>query len=446
MQDGILKGTGNSRYLKSVASFLSLYPTYEDFAQALIEGTLPIDLNGINEAGWAQLGTALTAGNLLSDATAEKLGLGPVEKVDKPLREYAEGDIVYLKEDGVLTPFIVAKHNYESDLNGAGRTLLVRKGAAGVSAWNEAGVNTYADSTIDTLLNSEYKAKLPADVQAALAETTFYYTVGGGDTTVTTLSRAVFLLSDGELRGGLTDGTLIDVLANMQWASVYGLCGWTRSPNGTEALTMSSTGFSGTAVSRSSVYCPIFTLPESFTPAAYWLTSGGGATDEAQSTVTPTNALERLWRGTPILSATVVDGDASSLAIMFSSLEGGHYKVYLDGNTMEPTKTGIGLRYTGQNTKINTSSIASGAFYSNSGFSIPTDNGCILDVWVETTRTSSPQQCYLFAESAPVFNVRYYAMIEASASSYSPFIAIDLPFSTKYTSIGSRFTLYKVED
>ena len=28
MKDAILKGTGNSRYLKSVAEFLKLYPTY----------------------------------------------------------------------------------------------------------------------------------------------------------------------------------------------------------------------------------------------------------------------------------------------------------------------------------------------------------------------------------------------------------------------------------
>lgn len=52
VQDGIIKGTGNSRYLKSVANFLSLYPNYEAFAAALIAGELPIDLNGINEAGW----------------------------------------------------------------------------------------------------------------------------------------------------------------------------------------------------------------------------------------------------------------------------------------------------------------------------------------------------------------------------------------------------------
>ena len=48
MQDGIIAGNGSSRYLKTVAAALSLYPSYEDFITALIAGTFPIDLNGIN--------------------------------------------------------------------------------------------------------------------------------------------------------------------------------------------------------------------------------------------------------------------------------------------------------------------------------------------------------------------------------------------------------------
>lgn len=75
MQDGIIKGTGNSRYLKSISNFLTQYPTYQDFVAALVAGTLPIDLNGINETGWDQLGTALNKANLLSDETAAALDL-----------------------------------------------------------------------------------------------------------------------------------------------------------------------------------------------------------------------------------------------------------------------------------------------------------------------------------------------------------------------------------
>ena len=76
MQDSIIKGTGNSRYLKSVAAFLTQYPTYADFAAALAAGTLPVELNGINEEGFQQLGTALNKENLLKDTTAALYGLG----------------------------------------------------------------------------------------------------------------------------------------------------------------------------------------------------------------------------------------------------------------------------------------------------------------------------------------------------------------------------------
>lgn len=75
MKDGVIKGTGDSRYLKSVVDFLTRYPNYETFAQALMEGRLPIDLNGINPDGWTQQGTPLDKASLLSDATAARIGL-----------------------------------------------------------------------------------------------------------------------------------------------------------------------------------------------------------------------------------------------------------------------------------------------------------------------------------------------------------------------------------
>lgn len=69
MRDTIKKGTGDSRTLASVADFLKRYPTYEDFAAAMIAGTLPIDLGPLNDAGLHQRGTDLLKGNLLSDST-----------------------------------------------------------------------------------------------------------------------------------------------------------------------------------------------------------------------------------------------------------------------------------------------------------------------------------------------------------------------------------------
>lgn len=93
MNDGIIKGNGDSRYLKSVVDFLSRYPTYEAFAQALIAGTLPVDLNGINTEGWTQVGTSLNKSTLLKDATAGSFGLGADAVPD---------DVLSILKDAVL--------------------------------------------------------------------------------------------------------------------------------------------------------------------------------------------------------------------------------------------------------------------------------------------------------------------------------------------------------
>ena len=109
-----------------------------------------------------------------------------------------EGAIITLNESASPVEFYVAKQDYESGLNGAGRTLLVRKEYYDVQprvAWNSTEVNTYANSTIDTWLNGAYKAFLPEAVQTAMGTTAFYYTPGNGNNAVTSLERAVFLLS-----------------------------------------------------------------------------------------------------------------------------------------------------------------------------------------------------------------------------------------------------------
>lgn len=81
MDDMITKGEGNSRFLKSIANFMEMYPTYEDMAAALVAGTFKVDFNGLNPDGILQEGTALNKANLLSDATASALG-GDVSTVD----------------------------------------------------------------------------------------------------------------------------------------------------------------------------------------------------------------------------------------------------------------------------------------------------------------------------------------------------------------------------
>lgn len=114
------------------------------------------------------------------------------------LSTISEGSLVKLNENGSPVEFYVAKHDYEPSLNGSGRTLLVRKDCYDVRVW-DSSKNTSVGSDIDLWLNGDYRALLDSDVQAAIGETTFYYTVGGGtaaaQTKVTTRACSVFLLS-----------------------------------------------------------------------------------------------------------------------------------------------------------------------------------------------------------------------------------------------------------
>ena len=187
----------------------------------------------------------------------------------------AEGSIIKLKENGVLVEFYIAKQNYESGLNGAGRVLVVRKDCYDQRQWHSSNVNAYASSTIDAWLNSTYKNLLDANIRTAMGTTKIYYTPGNGNTTKSTLQRAVFLLSATELgqshtymnaEGTALSSTVVNLLkiAKLNGSAVVQ---WTRSPltNNTYGAwvlvsdgNLINNGCSDTLGSR-----PAFTLPSS---------------------------------------------------------------------------------------------------------------------------------------------------------------------------------------
>lgn len=183
----------------------------------------------------------------------------------------ATGSIIKIKENGTLVDFYVAKHDYESGLNGTGRTLVVRKDCFDTRQWHTSNVNAYASSAIDAWLNGTYKAMLDADIRGVLGTTKFYYTPGNGTTSVTTLQRAVFLLSVTELGKTAsyanTEGSALPIASTLQIAYKDGsaVVQWTRSPHTYSANNayylrasggVSSDGCSYTYGSR-----PAFTLP-----------------------------------------------------------------------------------------------------------------------------------------------------------------------------------------
>lgn len=123
------------------------------------------------------------------------------------LSNIPEGKTVLMDEGNNVVEFIVAKHGYESELNGAGRTLLIRKRYPTLMNWDSSW-SAYAQSDINTWLNGEYLNTFSSAQKEAIGSTTFYYTPGFtamdfsvGSSKVSTMSKAVFLPSAHEFGG-----------------------------------------------------------------------------------------------------------------------------------------------------------------------------------------------------------------------------------------------------
>lgn len=86
MQDQIIKGTGDSRYLRSN---IAVGTTLAEIITLLRNGEFPIDLAGYNSEGIDTQGTDLNKANLLQDSTAQLFGLGSSATPNDVLLEIA---------------------------------------------------------------------------------------------------------------------------------------------------------------------------------------------------------------------------------------------------------------------------------------------------------------------------------------------------------------------
>lgn len=196
-----------------------------------------------------------------------------VPSTEKQLSDYAEGDIVKIVENGSPVEFYVAKHDYESGLNGAGRTLVVRKDCYDIRSWTGRNVNTYDDSGLDNWFNSTYKNMLDADIRSLIGTTKIRYTPGNGNWTVGTLERAVFALSATELGQSANyvkvEGFVLPIADTLKDVYLNGSVSdqWTRSPstrNNNNAVYLSLYGNVGQShCSLTHGSRPAFTLPSS---------------------------------------------------------------------------------------------------------------------------------------------------------------------------------------
>lgn len=111
------------------------------------------------------------------------------------LSEKSAGSIVTIKENGSVTNFLVLIHGYPA----SGRTLLLREDLYGNLQWNTSDVATYSGSYIDNWLNSIYLNLIDEKIRDLIAEVSIQYGVAGGNSTISSMNRKVFLLSGKEL-------------------------------------------------------------------------------------------------------------------------------------------------------------------------------------------------------------------------------------------------------
>ena len=185
-----------------------------------------------------------------------------------------EGTIIYLKENGVDTPFYVAKQNYESNYN-SNRTLVVRKEYYQQEKWNSSRINTYNGSTIDTWFNSTYFNLLDNNLQTAIGTTNIPAT-SPYNSGVIRLQKSIFALSITELKGAYPgtnmEGSQLPIYETLYFPNDYYGEKYqaTRSPqilNTTQVFVLNTHNLGGVNwinADSEMYYRPAFTLPSNF--------------------------------------------------------------------------------------------------------------------------------------------------------------------------------------
>lgn len=165
------------------------------------------------------------------------------------IKNLAIGDgFVYLMEGSTKVKFYVLAHNYESGLNGKGRTLFCRESPATSGVHNVSKRDTYLvnNSGEDTWYKNTYVNKFSEEVRNLIGMTKYaghyvrYYdhsSTGGGngiELDGDTYKSSFFPISAAEVgASGYSDGSALSSAAISRIGSIrtrYGSGIWTRSP------------------------------------------------------------------------------------------------------------------------------------------------------------------------------------------------------------------------
>lgn len=258
------------------------------------------------------------------------------------IKDLAIGDgYVYLMEGNSKVKFYVLTHNYESGLNGKGRTFFCRESPASSGKWGtyDCHGNTthsvrWCDGACYSYLNSSYYNKFNSEIKNFIGQTKCYCYVGGytGRGYVSTISCSILALSATECYGGHSDASeILSSKAKTRLSAIisnFGTSVWSRttSPRATAednneymqaGIAISASGLVDdySNISNTSYgYLPCFTLPETL-----YINKDGFPTvnqpPEITSDAGESGVALGKKNGPFTLSYTVTDGDGDTLTV-----------------------------------------------------------------------------------------------------------------------------------
>lgn len=277
------------------------------------------------------------------------------------IKDLAIGDgYVYLMEGSTKVKFYVLAHNYESGLNGKGRTLFCRESPATSGIRCQTGdsyslgwdyvyyVSTRVDNEIYKYLNSTYPSSFTSAVKKWIATTRYKaYHSSSSDSSpsyfdLKTFDTAFFTISEAEAvtSAGHSDGSLLSKEARTRLEKIFTAYGsgiWTRTHSNVDSghedddgsrdyyyangLYLSAVSNSGWGVFSTGYsynghygYLPCFTLPETL-----YIDKDGFPTvnqpPEVTSDVGESGAALGEKNEPFTLSYTVTDGDGDPMTI-----------------------------------------------------------------------------------------------------------------------------------
>ena len=279
------------------------------------------------------------------------------------IKDLAIGDgYVYLMEDGVKVKFYVLRHNYESSLNGNGRTMFCRESPATSGIRCETGssyslgwgtVAYYSSIIVNAIYNyltATYPSSFTSTVKKWIATTKYKaYSAPRSDSSpsyfnLNTFNTAFFTISEAEAvtSANHLDGSLLSKEARTRLEKIFTAYGkgiWTRTHSNVDSgheddddgsrdyyyangLYLSSISNSdwgvfstGYAYNASYGYLPCFTLPETL-----YIDKDGFPTENQPPEVTSDVGESGVALGEKnepfTLSYTVTDGDGDPMRIV----------------------------------------------------------------------------------------------------------------------------------